>query len=238
MNKSIIIAAVAVAAACAFAQEADKPECGQKGKPQKPHMQAFMPNAGMWIPKMFSDKGIFEKIGLTDEAAVEKISADLAALESRGCDIEGKIRELSREQSKLFMKLLKDGDADQKQVMDIIDEIAKLRAEQGRISVEAIMVLRSGLTQEQMEKALELVRERGGERHRMRMGPGHGDRPFPPPKEMRDGQRGPEGKGPKGPWKQRGDKKGKRHMHGGDAPEGDDAPPPEAPEAGEGDSAE
>lgn len=237
MNKSILIAASALAAAFAFAQDVEKPEFGAKGPPPKMQIQGFMPNAGMWIPKMFSHKKALAKIGVTDEAVVEKISTGLDALQSRGGDLEGKIRELSREQAKLFRSLIKDKDADQKPVMEIIDEIAKLRAEQGRLSVEAIVLLRDNLTPEQMKKAFDLVHERGGERNRMRMGQGRGEPPFAPPKEMRDGPRPPEGKGPRPPEgfrKNRPGKPGKHRMRPGEeSPEEAPPPPAEAPETPE-----
>ena len=66
--------------------------------------------------------------------------------------------------------------------MDKIDEVAKLRAEQGRLSVRAIVVLRDNLSPEQLEKAREFILARGRERGRMRQGMGPGRaRPVPPP---------------------------------------------------------
>ena len=65
----------------------------------------------------------------------------------------------------------------------ISDVTDKLRAEQGRLSVRAIILLRDNLSPEQLVKAREFILERGRERGRMRrggMGPG-GERPTPPP---------------------------------------------------------
>ena len=82
----------------------------------------------------------------------------------------------------MMQGLLKDKGADSTAVMDKIDEVAKLRAEQGRLSVRALVVLRDNLSPEQLEKARAFIMERGRERGRMRhgMGPG-GERPTPPP---------------------------------------------------------
>lgn len=196
MNKPMLIVASALAAVCAFAQESDKPVRAPEGRPPKRQLQGLPPNAGMWIPKMLSNKEVLARIGVADEAVAEKIAAELSAFEARGGEIERRIRDLSREQAKLFRGLIEDKDADPKPVTDLIGQIAELRAEQGRISVEAMIALRDNLTKEQMEKAFELVRNRGAERRRERMGAGD-EPPFAMPRGPRDGHRGP--KGPKGP---------------------------------------
>ena len=185
MNKTAIICATAIVGLAAFAQ--DTPQKPDRNRPPARQFQGFGPNAGMWIPKMFSDKEALARIGVDDEAVAEKVAAALSALEARGEEIESKIRELSREQAKLFRSLLKDKNADPKPVTDLIDKIAELRAEQGRISVEAMIALRDSLTEEQMQKAFEFVRERGAERHRMRAGGDGGEPPFAMPRKPRDG---------------------------------------------------
>ena len=132
---------------------------------------------------MLSSKMVLDRIGVTNEAQRTKLLADIKPLKEQGDVLEQKIREISREQAQLMRVLFQDKGSDPKAVLDKLDEVAKLRAEQGGLSVEAIIVLRDNLSPEQLAKAREFILERGRERGRMRrggMGPG-GERRGPPP---------------------------------------------------------
>ena len=187
MKKLGIVIVAALATVCVLAQ--DKPRRGGgKHRGERPaagerQMHGpMMHAAGAWVPRMLADKASLEKIGVTDEALSTKILAELKPLKEQGDVLEKKIREISREQAQLMRGLLKDKASDPKAAMDKIDEVAKLRAEQGRLSVRAIVVLRDNLSPEQLEKAREFILERGRERGRMRQGMGPGRaRPVPPP---------------------------------------------------------
>jgi hypothetical protein len=189
MKKLGIVIVAVLATVCVLAQ--DKPRRGggkhrgeRAAAGERPmHGPGPMMHApGAWVPRMLSTKTSLERIGVKDEALCTKLLAELKPLKEQGDVLEKKIREVSREQFQQMRALLKDKDADPKAVMDKIDEVAKLRAEQGRLSVRAIVVLRDNLTPEQLDKARTLIMERGRERGRMRqgMGPG-GERPTPPP---------------------------------------------------------
>ena len=187
MKKLGIVIVAALATVCVLAQ--DKPRRGGgKHRGERPaagerQMHGpMMHAAGAWVPRMLADKASLEKIGVTDEALSTKILAELKPLKEQGDVLEKKIREISREQAQLMRGLLNDKASDPKPAMDKIDEVAKLRAEQGRLSVRAIVVLRDNLSPEQLEKAREFILERGRERGRMRQGMGPGRaRPVPPP---------------------------------------------------------
>ena len=189
MKKIGMIIVAVLATACVLAQ--DKPRRGggkhQRGERpaagERPMAGPMMHAAGAWVPRMLASKASLEKIGVTDEALRTKLIAELKPLKEQGDLLEQRIRDVSREQVKLMQGLLKDKGCDPKPVMEKIDEVAKLRSEQGRLSVRALVVLRDNLSPEQLEKARALVLERGRERGRMRrggMGPG-GERPVPPP---------------------------------------------------------
>ena len=187
MKKLGIVLVAVLATACVLAQ--DKPRRGGKHRGERPAAGVrqmhgpMMHAAGAWVPRMLSNKASLEKIGVTDEALSTKLLAELKPLREQGDLLEQKIREVSREQAKLMQGLLKDKGSDPKPVMEKIDEVAKLRAEQGRLSVRALVVLRDNLSPEQLAKAREFVLEHGRERGKMRrrgMGLG-GERPFPPP---------------------------------------------------------
>ena len=187
MKKIALLVVAVLATACVLAQE--KPRRGGGRRHQRGERPAaserqmggggMMHAAGAWIPRMFANKANMERIGVTDEALRTKLLTALKPLQERGDGLDQKIREVSREQFKLMQGLVKDKGADPKAVMDKIDEVAKLRAEQGRLSVRALLVLRDNLSTEQLEKVCELIRERGRMRHGG-MGPG-GERPAPPP---------------------------------------------------------
>lgn len=187
MKKIGMIIVAVLATACVLAQ--DKPRRGGgKHRGERPaagerQMHGpMMHAAGAWVARMLADKASLEKIGVTDEALSAKLIAELKPLREQGDVLEKKIREVSREQFKMMQGLLKDKGADPKAVMDKIDEVAKLRAEQGRLSVRSLVVLRDNLSPEQLAKAREFVLERGRERGKMRRGMGpDGERPIPPP---------------------------------------------------------
>ena len=190
MKKIGMIIVAVLATACVLAQE--KPRRGRGGgrphgeRPamgERPLAGPMMHAAGAWVPRMLASKASLEKIGVTDEALRTKLLAEFKPLKEQGDVLEQRVREISREQAQLMRGLLKDKASDPKAVMDKIDEVAKLRAEQGRLSVRAMLVLRDNLSPEQLEKAREFILERGRERGRMRrdgMGPA-GERPVPPP---------------------------------------------------------
>ncbi|MBR0057451.1 MAG: hypothetical protein IJP66_09000 [Kiritimatiellae bacterium] len=239
MKKSTVMMAAAIVSACAMAQDNGAGQPGKPGRAEAPRRHqagaAMMPSAGMWVPKMLSSKETLAKIGVTDEAEAERLAAAFGDFESQGLELEAKIREISREQAGLFGELLRGKEADPESVMGKIDEIAELRAKQGRLSVQSIIFLRDSLTQEQIDKALALVRERGRERNHMRLEPPQGARrPMP-----RDG-RGPRGDGegemrpmPREgrPLRREGLREGRPlRRPGGGMPEGEAVPPPDAGE--------
>ena len=187
MKKLGIVIVAVLATVCVLAQ--DRPRRG--GKHQRGERSAMGERPmhgpgpmmqGAWVPRMLSNKASLEKIGVTDVALCTKLLAELKPLKEQGEMLEKKLHEVSREQFRMMQGLLKDKGADSTAVMDKIDEVAKLRAEQGRLSVRALVVLRDNLSPEQLEKARAFIMERGRDRGRMRhgMGPG-GERPTPPP---------------------------------------------------------
>ena len=170
--KRLLVIAAAMAAACVFAQETPTPPNGGM-HPRGPMMQ----HAGPWVVRMLSSKEALEKMGVSDDALKDKILAALAPIKEEGDALEKKIREISHEQAEMTRGLFDDKTRDPKPVMDKITEVAKLRAEQGRLSVKAFLVLRDNLPQEQLEKAKSFIFSRGAERGRMRRGgEGHGPR--------------------------------------------------------------
>ena len=180
MKRLMIIALAAIASSGVFAQD------NAETSPEKPNgarmmQRPMMGGQGPWLVRMFTKKENFEKLGISDKAKADKLLADLEKIKDEGNAIEKKVREISREQAELMRKLFADKAADSKEVMAKIDEVAKLRADQARLSVKTILMLRENLTEEQMQNARNMMMERGQMRRSMRRGMGtseHGRRPM------------------------------------------------------------
>ena len=171
MKRLMIIALAAIASSGVFAQD------NAEASPEKPNgarmmQRPMMGGQGPWLVRMVTKKENFEKLGISDKAKADKLLADLEKIKDEGNAIEKKVREISREQAELMRKLFADKAADSKEVMAKIDEVAKLRAEQARLSVKTILTLRENLTEEQMHNASNMMMERGQMRRSMRRGAG------------------------------------------------------------------
>ena len=180
MKRLMIIALAAIASSGVFAQD------NAEASPEKPNgarmmQRPMMGGQGPWLVRMFTKKENFEKLGISDKSKADKLLADLEKIKDEGNTIEKNVRDISREQAELMRKLFADKAADSKEVMAKIDEVAKLRAEQARLSVKTILTLRENLTEEQMQNARNMMMERGQMRRSMRRGMGtseHGRRPM------------------------------------------------------------
>ena len=171
MKRLMIIALAAIASSGVFAQDnVETPSERVNGA--RMAQRPMMGGQGPWLVRMFTKKDNFEKLGITDKAKADKLLADLESIKDEGNAIEKKVREISREQAELMRKLFADKAADSKEVMAKIDEVAKLRADQARLSVKTILMLRENLTEEQMQNARNMMMERGQMRRSMRRGMG------------------------------------------------------------------
>lgn len=171
MQRIGLMALAAMTAFGAFAQE--RPERPQRSRmaQQRPMMQG----QGPWLVRMFTKRENFEKLAIADKVKAEKLFSDLGAIKDEGNALEKKVREISREQAELMRRLFTDKESDSTEVMAKIDEVARLRADQARLSVKTIMLLRENLTDEQMQSARSMIMERGRMRRSMRQETGSPD---------------------------------------------------------------
>lgn len=171
MRRIGLMALAAMTAFGAFAQE--RPERPQRSRmaQQRPMMQG----QGPWLVRMFTKRENFEKLAIADKVKAEKLFSDLGAIKDEGNALEKKVREISREQAELMRRLFTDKESDSTEVMAKIDEVARLRADQARLSVKTIMLLRENLTDEQMQSARSMIMERGRMRRSMRQETGSPD---------------------------------------------------------------
>ena len=185
-----------LATACVLAQDENRgPRPGGARHPRGEHPMMgrpmMMPPSGPWVAQLLCNSENLDKIGVTEEALRGKLTLELQPIKDKGNELEKQIREISREQAHLMRELFAEKGRDAKPVLDKIDEVARLRAEQGRLAVKAILVARDNLSPEQLKKAQELIREGGSQRGRMRRGefgrPGAGGE-----------RRGPGGEGRRG----------------------------------------
>lgn len=175
MRSVCTLAMVVLAAACVLAQDENRgPRPGGARHPRGEHPMMdrpmMMPPSGPWVAQLLCSSENLDKIGVTDEALRGKLTLELQPIKDKGNELEKQIREISREQAQLMRELFADKAKDAKPVLDKIDEVAKLRAEQGRLAVKAILVARDNLSPEQLKKAQEIIREGGHQRGRMRRG--------------------------------------------------------------------
>ena len=187
MKKVVVAVMAALAVACAMADEPQRGPRRHRGERNgERRMQldrstppSMMHDSGVMMMRLLSSKMFLERIGVTDEAQISKITDAVKPLREECDKLEAKIRENSRAQSQAMRELVKDKAADPKAAMDKVDELEKLRAEKGRLAVKAILALRENLTPEQAEKAGEMLSGRGMRRPGG-MGPG-GERRRPRP---------------------------------------------------------
>ena len=201
MRSVYVLATVVLAAACVFAQDQDRPRRrGGEGRPpmgERPFgPRMMMQDSGPWVARMLSNRENLDQIGVTDEALRNKLLGELQPIREKGDELEKRIREISREQAQLMRELFADKAKDAKPVLDKIDEVAKLRAEQGRLSVKAILAARDNLSPEQLGKAQAMIREKGHQRGWMRRDGENGPRGA---QSEGHGRRHPEGRRGKGP---------------------------------------
>ena len=195
--KKLVMAVVAVlATACVMAQVPQRGPRRQPGERRanfdRPMPPPMMHGSGTMMLRLLSSKMFLERIGVTNEVQVGKITEAVKPLREESDKLETKLRECSRAQSQALGALLKDKASDPKVAMDKVGELEKLRAEQGRLAVKAILVLRENLTPEQLEKAGEMfsgpdgrvlrrgMRRPGGEPLRPRPNGGEGRRGLRP----------------------------------------------------------
>ena len=180
MKKLVMAVVAALAVACAMADEPQRGPRRPRGErngerraqfDRMPPPMMMMHGSGAMMLRMLSSKPALERIGVTEEAQSQKIIDAIKPLRAEGDKLEMRIREIMREQAQAQRELLKDKAADPKVAMEEVGELEKLRAEQGRLAIKAILVLRDNLTPEQAEKAGELIAGRGMRRPGG-MGPG------------------------------------------------------------------
>ena len=171
MKRLIIIALAAIASSGVFAQD-NAETLSERVNGARMGPRPMMGGQGPWLVRMFTKRENFEKLEISDKAKADKLLADLESIKDEGNAIEKKVREISREQAELMRKLFADKATDSKEVMAKIDEVAKLRADQARLSVKTILTLRENLTEEQMQNARNMMMERGKVRRSMRRGMG------------------------------------------------------------------
>ena len=174
MKKIVVFAVAVLAVAGVLAQDAPKQEGGAASHRAGGH-PPFGPGPMMqnaWVAHVLSSRENLSKIGVTDAAVCDKLIGELATIKEKSDALEKQVRVISREQAQLMRELMDDKSKDAKPVLDKIDEVAKLRAEQGRLAVKAIIVARDNLSEEQLKQARTLIRERGFQRGRMRRGEG------------------------------------------------------------------
>jgi hypothetical protein len=176
MKKLLVAAVLAVSAGVIIADEAktSQSERGHRPRQQRRSMEGRQvlgqaAHNGSMILMALSNPELVDELKL-DEETLAKLKEKSKELLEKRFKIEEKIRELSLKQVKL-MKQLVDGELqDTKELNEQIDEIALLRADQGRLAIESIVWARQHFSKEQIDAATEFMKKKGGAMFRNRNG--------------------------------------------------------------------
>lgn len=176
--KHLLIIAAAMAAAVSFADEPskEKPE-GRRQFRREGAMRRFQ-NAGnggfaqreingAWLLKSLTNKENLRELNV-DEEKIEALTGKCEELLKKSAAIESQIRQLSRKQAADMRKFVNGELENADELLKQVDDIALLRADQGRLSIESILFLRSNLSKEQLSSVMKMLNKRGMERRRFR----------------------------------------------------------------------
>ena len=114
----------------------------------------------MLIEQLLSSTTLTGEIGLNPEATA-RMRDELHALQVQHGELESQISKLSLDQEGRVKRLLHQPSVDTGEIMKTIDEIGRLRAEQAKLTIQNLLVIRKYLSPEQIRKAHELLRDRG-----------------------------------------------------------------------------
>jgi len=120
-------------------------------------------NYGNWVGRRVMTKEFMEKVGITDEQAA-KFKTLMDETATRQKTLEAEIHKLSIKQAQIAKKVLNEPGADTAEIMEIIENIGKLRTEQAKNNTKILIHIRDTLTEEQRKKASEAIAEEGNRR--------------------------------------------------------------------------
>ena len=170
---------------------------------------------------------VAKKIGLTEEVQA-KIKAEVAKSREANKALQEKTRAAMQRQA----ELMKAATIDEGAVMGAIDELFELRKEMAKVQTRSVIAVKALLTPEQLQQALEGMKEmrearRGrmngeGQKDRMhgegQKGPKHGEGAEKGPKHGEGQKDRMHGEGQKGPKHGEGAEKGPKHGEGHKGP--------------------
>ncbi len=142
----IYIAAV-FAAAAVFVQALPPP---QGGRPER--------GGEMFLQRALNDRDLMRSLGVADET-VAKIDEANKAVNDRLRAAKTRIDDLSAKQVELAGAIFSTPGADPKPLMDVIDEIGRLRIVTAQEMTRRMLILRDTLTREQMKALKERLDE-------------------------------------------------------------------------------
>ena len=147
----------------AWGQEAGAPPKGNRMPPHDGPRHGEMMGPMNWVGVLLSTDEFAKEVALTDEQKTA-IKKAVEEIDTTNRTLQEQIGELARRQADLYKKTFFTTDASAAEIYTIIDEIGKRRAEQAKLSVRQMLVIRDILTEEQREKTSQYVREIGRKR--------------------------------------------------------------------------
>jgi len=106
---------------------------------------------------ILSEKSIREANITPQQSQILKKEFDL--IDSQMYELDQKIRETSRLQAEIALKVLTTPGGNADEMFELTDQIGKLRIEQAKLSVKVLLVIRDTLQPHQCAKVVEMMRD-------------------------------------------------------------------------------
>jgi Spy/CpxP family protein refolding chaperone len=139
---------------------------------------------------ILSTPGAAEKVGLTPEQA-ERLRDSMLEARERQIDLRAAMEKAALRQARLLV----EEDVNEDEVMELVEQMGRIRTEMARIRMQQLLMMRRALSPEQMGRIREWLRERApGRREREERGPAPGGEQGPMERRgwrEREGERRP-----------------------------------------------
>jgi hypothetical protein len=164
MNKVTTVLLAALTVSCLWAKEGATKQMPKNAPAPRLMQRPMMQNQGAWLARMLAKKENFDKLGIKDAKKADMLYKQLNAIQKEEMALMKKMQELTRSQAMMMRQLFANQEINEKEILGKADQIAKVKAAQGRLALKAIIELRKNLTDEQMKAARQMIMMRARQR--------------------------------------------------------------------------
>lgn len=170
-QNALFLVLMSLSAVLAIAEPS--PEGGPRNR--KPPREGFngdrspiSPRFGGWVAKCILRNSFIKEANITSNQ-VSALQVALNEIAARQQSLETNITAIAKKQGALGKEILNKPGADAAPLLACVDEIAKLRGEQAKLSIQTLIVIRETLDDAQRAKVQEFLRAEGRQRMKERM---------------------------------------------------------------------